>query len=90
MSSYQDRVNWSSSESVHEGVQLLVNLALAAAVDGQGLDLSRQPLVDLVVPVLDEAARGNDDGLLDQRFAVWTLSGLVRDILNKRSGPIHL
>ncbi len=72
---YQNRVNRSSPIRVHEGGELLVDVTLAAAVDGERLDLTAQPLVDLVVPVLHQTARCNNDGLVYQRLAVGTLPG---------------
>ena len=72
--SYQNRVNWPSPVCVHERRELLVDVALAATVDGERLDLAAQPLVDLVVPVLHQTARCDNDGLVNQRLAVGPLS----------------
>ena len=77
---YQDWVDRPSSVGVHEGGQLLVDVALAAAVDVQGFDFSSQPFVDLVVPVLHQTARSHDHGFLDLRFAVGTLPGNVHKL----------
>ena len=42
-------------------------------VDGE-FDLAAQPLMDLVVPVLRQSARCDDDGLVNQLLAVEALS----------------
>jgi hypothetical protein len=75
LNSYQNRVNRSSPVRVHEGGELLVDVALAATVDGERLDFTTQPLVDLVVPVLHQTARCDNDSLVYQRLAVGTLPG---------------
>ncbi len=70
---YQNRINWPSPVSVHEGGKLLVDIALAATVDGERFDLATQPLMNLVVPVLHQTTRSYDDGLVNQRFTVGSL-----------------
>ena len=84
---YQNRIYRSSTVRVHEGGQLLVDVALAASVNGQGLDLAPQPFVNLVVPVFDKTAWRHNYGLLDQRLAVGTLSGTMNMDTERNQKP---
>ena len=70
----QDGVMRASSKSVHESAQVLVNRNLAPAVNCQGAHFVGQPFIDLVVPVLHQAAWAHHNGLLDSGLAVRALS----------------
>jgi hypothetical protein len=78
---YQNGINWPSPVCVHEGGQLLVDVALAATVDGERFDLATQPLMNLVVPVLHQTTRSYDDGLVNQRFAIGSLPKQTNELM---------
>ena len=48
----EDGVDGPPAEGVHESDEVAVDVALAAAVDGEGGDAISQPFHDFVVPIL--------------------------------------
>jgi hypothetical protein len=50
----EDGIYRSPSEGVHERVQVLIDFALGAGVDGKGRHPIAQPFPDFIVPVLKE------------------------------------
>ena len=61
----KDLVMRSPPVGLHETPQVLLDLLLGAPVHGERGQLARQPLVHLVVPVLDQAAGGHHHSLVD-------------------------
>lgn len=69
---YQNGIDASTSIGLHETRELLVDVRLRAAVDCQWFDAIRQPLEDLVVPILHQGTWGYDNRLLDQWLCLRT------------------